>query len=204
MPPPSTRTRFVDGLPPVAVRTAILAGVFVVAALLGWIGRGVLAGPPDAMTITAFSDWRLMCPSSKDKNASCRMSQDIVDTKSGQSIASMVVLKQIEKDKTESTVLAVSVPLNVLLEPGIGLKFGNELKTYQYKTCTEAGCIALIPYDDQLEASLKSPGDASINVARLDGKTVQLPFSTKGYSEARKAFGHFEAKRSSWWWRLWS
>jgi len=200
----SPSTRFVDGMPPVATTAAIAAGVFVVAALLGWIGRGVLAGPPDVLTITAYDDWRLLCPSSKEKDATCRMTQDIIDTKSGQSIASLVVAKEIGKDKSESTVLAVSVPLNVLLEPGVGLKFGNEVKTYQYKTCTEGGCIAIVPYDDALQASIEKGGDAAINVARLDGKTIELPFSTKGFTDARRAFVHFDAKRSSWWWRLWS
>jgi len=204
MPPPSTRTRFIDGIPPIAVQAGIGAGVFVVAALLGWIGRGLLAGPPDVMTITAYDDWRLMCPSSKEKDASCRMTQDIVDTKSGQTVASLLVAKEIEKDKSESTVMAISVPLNVLLEPGVGLKFGNEVKTYQYKTCTEGGCIAVVPYDDALQNSIEGASDAAISVARLDGKTVELPFSTKGFDAARKAFIHFDAKRSSWWWRLWS
>jgi invasion protein IalB len=204
MSPPPTRTRSLDGIPPIAIHAAIWAGVFILGGLLGWIGRGLLAGPPDVMTILAYDDWRLICPSTTQKDATCRMSQDIVDNKSGQSIASLVILKQTEKDKKQTTVLAVSVPLNVLLEPGLGLKFGNELKTYPYKTCTEGGCIAIIPYDDGIEKSISGSTDASISVARLDGKTVQLPFSTKGFTDARKAFVNSDAKHSSWWWRLWS
>ncbi len=204
MPPPPTRTSFVDGLPPIAVHAAIWAGVLIVGALLGWIGRGVLAGPADVPTMMVYDDWRLICPARKEKDANCRMSQDIVDQKAGQSIASLVLLKEVGKDKKESTVLAVSVPLNVLLEPGLGLKFCNETKTYQYKTCLQGGCIATVPVDAQLEKTIEGTSDASITVARLDGKTVQLPFSTKGYAEARRAFKNFDAKRSSWWWRLWS
>ena len=204
MPPPPTRTRFVDGIPPIATQTAMWAGVFIVGALLGWIGRGLLAGPPDVTTINVYDDWRLICPSLKEKDGACRMTEDIVDTKSGQSVASLVIMKELEKDKQVSTVLAISVPLNVLLEPGIGLKFGNELKTYQYKTCTEAGCIAIVPFDEKIESSIVGASDAALSVARLDGKTVQLPFSTKGFAEARRAYVRFDAKHSSWWWRLWS
>ncbi len=204
MPPPPTRTSFVDGLPPIAVHAAIWSGVLIVGALLGWIGRGVLAGPADVPTMRVYDDWRLICPARKDKEANCRMSQDIVDSKAGQSVASLVLLKEVGKDKKESTVLAVNVPLNVLLEPGIGLKFGNDIKTYQYKTCLEGGCVAMVPVDEQLEKTIASTNDAAISVARLDGKTVQLPFSTKGFAEARKAYKNFDAKRSSWWWRLWS
>ncbi len=204
MPPPPTRTSFVDGIPPIAVKTAIGAGVFVVGALLGWIGRGVLAGPADVPTMTVYDDWRLICPARKDKEANCRMSQEIADPRSGQPLASLVVLKEVDKDKKESTVLAVSVPLNVLLEPGVGLKFGNDVKTYQYKTCLESGCIATVPFDESLEKLAMNSSDVAITVARLDGKSVQLPFSTKGFADARKAFKNFDSKRSSWWWRLWS
>jgi len=205
MPPPPTRTSFVDGLPPIVIHATIWAGVLLVGLLLGWIGRGALAGPADVPTMMVYDDWRLICPARKDKDANCRMSQDIVDSKAGQSIASLVLLKELSKDKkTESTVLAVNVPLNVLLDPGIGLKFGNDNKTYPFKTCLEGGCVAMVPVDDQLEKTIAGTSDAAISVARLDGKTVQLPFSTKGFAEARKAYKSFDAKRSSWWWRLWS
>lgn len=203
--PPPTRTSFVDGLPPIAKHAAIWVGIFIVAALLGWIGRGVLAGPPDVPSVLVYQDWRLTCPARKEKDVNCRMSQDIVDSKSGQSVASIVLFKEVAKDtKKETTLLAVNVPLGVLLDPGIGLKFGNDIKTYPYKTCLEGGCLATIPADEALQKTLAGTDDAAISVARLDGKTVQLPFSTKGFADARKAFKNFEAKRSSWWWRLWS
>ena len=202
--PPPTRTSFVDGLPPIAKHAAIWAGVFIIGALLGWIGRGVLFGQPDVPSVLVYQDWRLICPARKEKDANCRMTQDIVDSKSGQAIASLVLFKEVGKDKKESTVLAVNVPLGILLEPGVGLKFGNDLKTYAYKTCLEGGCLAVVPVDAALEKSITGTDDAALNVARLDGKTVQLPFSTKGFADARKAYKNFDAKRSSWWWRLWS
>jgi len=203
--PPPTRTSFVDGLPPIAKQAAIGGGIFIVAALLGWIGRGVLAGPPDVPSMIVYQDWRLACPARKDKDANCRMTQDVVDSKSGQSVASLVLFKETAKDtKKETTVLAINVPLGVSLEPGVGLKFGNDTKSYAYKTCLEGGCVATVPADEALEKSIAGTDDASITVARLDGKSVQLPFSTKGFADARKAFKNFEAKRSSWWWRLWS
>lgn len=202
--PPPTRTSFVGGLPPIVIHVAIWAGVFIVGALLGWIGRGILAGPPDLPTMTVYDDWRLICPATKEKDSDCRMTQDIVDQKAGQQVASLVLLKETDKDKKESTVLAVNVPLNVLLEPGLGLKIGNETKTYQYKTCLQGGCVAMVPYDKALEKSIEGSSDAAVTVARLDGQTVELPFSTKGFKEARRAYKNFDAKRSSWWWRLWS
>jgi invasion protein IalB len=204
MPPPPTRTSFVDGIPPTAQKAAILAGLFVVGALLGWIGRGVLAGPADVPTMQVFQDWRLICPARKEKDVHCRINQDVVDSGSGQTVASLSLVNEVDKDKKSTRVLVVNVPLGVALEPGIGLKFGTDTKTSAYKTCLEGGCVAVIPADETLEKTIVETTEAAITVARLDGKAVQLPFSTKGFADARKAYKTFEAKRSSWWWRLWS
>lgn len=204
MSPPPTRTSFVDGLPPGAKSAAIWAGLFILGALLGWIGRGVIAGPADVPTVQVYQDWRLICPARKEKDTHCSLTQEVVDSNSGQAIASISFAKQIDKDKKESKILVVSVPLGVAIEPGIGLKFGNDTKTFAYKTCVQTGCVAVLPSDEAIEKTLTETSDANITVARLDGKTVALPFSTKGLADARKAYKSFEAKRSSWWWRLWS
>ncbi len=191
----------IGGLPPAVTRTAIAVAVFVVGGIAGWIGHGKLAGPPDVPTMTVYQDWRLLCPASKDKDNSCELSQDVISEKAHARVARLVMLK----DKDKSTVLAVTVPLEVLLMPGIGLKFGSDQpRVYQYKTCTQEGCITVIPVDDQLEQTLAKTSDAGILVAGQDGKAVELPFSMKGYAEARQAFLSNEAKRKSWWRRLWS
>jgi invasion protein IalB len=206
--PPPTRTSFVDGLPPIAIHAAIWAGVFIVGALLGWIGRGVLAGPPDVPTMTVYDDWRLICPARKEKDADCRMTHDSVDTKSGQTIVSFALVKELpkegDKDKKATTVLIANVPLGVLLDPGLGLKFGGDTKTYAYKTCLGSVCAATIPYDEALEKSIEGTSDAAVVVYGPENKPIELPFSTKGFKEARAGFKSFDAKRSSWWWRLWS
>jgi hypothetical protein len=41
-------------------------------------------------------------------------------------------------------------------------------------------------------------------VTAQNGRTVSLPVSVKGYSDARKALNNIEARRHSWWRRLWS
>jgi invasion protein IalB len=206
MPPPPTSTRIVGGLPPVAITAAIWAGLVIVGGLLGWIGKGVLAGPPDVPTTLVFGDWHTSCPDAKQKDAACRVSEDLSDPKSGQPLANLVVMKQIDKDNKIATVMAVNVvPFNVVaIQAGIGLKFGNEVKSYQYKTCMANGCFALVPYDQQLENAIKGASDASIVVGTINGKSVQLSFSTKGFADARKASLDIDAKHASWWWRLWS
>jgi invasion protein IalB len=201
---PSMPTRMasaVGDLSPALKRAGILLVVLVVGGVGGWIGRGLLAGPADVPTMKIYQDWRLFCPDSKTKDVSCEMSQDVIDQKSGTRVARLILVK--EKDK--SMILAVTVPLQVLLEPGLGLKLGDDqMRVFQYKTCTEEGCISVIPMNDQLEAGFAKAQQAGVAVVQPDGKAVELPFSMKGYVDARKAFQSYEAKRKSWWRRLWS
>ncbi|MGA7675399.1 MAG: invasion associated locus B family protein [Rhizomicrobium sp.] len=191
----------IGDLPPLLTRIVILLVVLVVGGIGGWIGRGALAGPADVPNMNVYQDWRLFCPDSKTKNASCEMSQDVIDQKAGQRIARLILVR----DKDQNMILAVTVPLQVLLEPGMGLKIGNDqIRVYQYKTCTEEGCLSIIPVDKQIKAAFAKAQNAGIAVARPDGKAVELPFSMKGYGEAYEAFLNNEAKRKSWWRRLWS
>ncbi len=191
----------VGNLPPAAKNAGILIAVLVVGGLAGWIGHGQLAGPADVPTMTVHQEWRLLCPALKDKDVSCELSQDVVDQRAGQRLARLIMVK--EKDK--SLVLAVTVPLQVLLEPGLGLKLGDDkMRVYQYKTCTEEGCLSVIPVTDELEAAFAKAQQSSVAVAQPDGKGVELPFSMKGYGEAYAAFQSNEAKRKSWWRRIWS
>lgn len=202
--PPPTRTSFVDGLPPYATSAAIGAGLFIVGALIGWIGRGVIAGPADVPTVQVYQDWRVICPARKDKDVHCRLASDVADPQSGQTVASLSIVTEVDKDKKSSQVMVVNVPLGVALEPGLGVKLGSDTKTAAYKTCLEGGCVAVLPANDDLVKTIAETTDASVVVAGLDNKSVAIPFSTKGFAEARKAYKSFEAKRTNWWWRLWS
>jgi invasion protein IalB len=201
---PSLLTRLTNpirNMPVVLKRVLSGLAVLVVGGVAGWIGHGVLAGPADVPNMRIYDDWRLLCPALKDKKESCEMSQDVVDSKSGQQVARLV----LARDKDNTTVMAVTVPLGVLLEPGLGLKLSkDDVRVFQYKTCTEAGCLAVIPVNAQMEGTLASTPDFSVTVAGRDGKTVELPLSTKGFTVARKAYLNDEAKRNSWWRRLWS
>jgi invasion protein IalB len=201
--PPPTRTSFVDGLPPSAKNAAIVGGLFIVGALVGWIGRGVIAGPADVPTVQVYQDWRVICPARKEKDKHCTLVSDVPDPQSGQAIASLSIMTEVDKDKKESKVLVVNVPLGVSLEPGLGIKLGSDTKSAAYKTCLQGGCVAVLPDTDDIEKTIGETSDASIVVAGLDNKSVAVPFSTKGFVDARKAYKNFEAKRANLWWRLW-
>jgi invasion protein IalB len=182
------------------VRAGAALGILVVGVLAGWIGRGALAGPDDVATIKVYDSWRLACPAISAKQGSCALGQDIVNSQNGTSIAHLVLLKADGK-----LTLSITVPHNVLLDPGLGLQFGKErFDAFPYETCEARGCIVLMPADDKLIAKLSSNQDARLVLASIEGKAVALPISLKGFAAAWHAMDSSEAKRQSWWRRLWS
>ena len=100
--------------------------------------------------------------------------------------------------------IAVTLPLGVALEPGVGINFGTDpVKPVAYRTCNMSGCIAVIPLDDKLQASLDAGKDGKLIFAGLDNKPIAIPLSLKGFGDAQRAYRSNEAKRSSWIWRMW-
>ncbi|HVU19883.1 MAG TPA: invasion associated locus B family protein [Rhizomicrobium sp.] len=180
-------------------RGAIALGVFIVGGLVGWIARGPGqdSGTPRIML---YQDWRLICPTDKEAKGSCTMMSELVDQKSGTRLAQLTIGSEDEKP-----VLAIKVPLTVLLPAGVGLQFGSDTQTFPYQMCEPDGCIAFVPVDDKLRSSFDGAKSLSIVVtASQNGKTVALPMSVQGYGDAEKNRNLIEARRHSWWRRLWS
>ena len=168
--------------------------------ILGWAGRGLLTYPASSATDTAFQDWRLVCPAAIQKDGSCQMTDDLLDSKSRQEVARLIMGKE-----KGSLVLAITLPLGVSLEPGVGLTVGKDpMKIYAYRTCAPIGCVAVLPVDVKLLASMQQAKDASIIFAGEDGKPVKLGFNMSGFADAQRAFNRNEVRRASWFWRMWS
>ena len=182
------------------VRAGIAAAILVLGLIVGWFGHKALSAPPDIPTVAVYDDWRVACPQSTIKDATCEIQQDVLDAKSHSELARISVFKM-----KDANTLLVTVPYNVLLDPGIGLGLGNDKpRIYPFETCNGVGCVVRIPFDDGLAKAIGAAQQARILFAGLDGKPVGLPFSLKGYKEALAAFNSAEGKRHSWWRRLWS
>jgi invasion protein IalB len=180
-------------------------GVLGVAALviglaLGWAIRGVATYRTDTQTVTTFGDWRAACPPASAKDQNCSLIEQIMDTRTGQSIVQLGVATTKGK-----TTLSVNVPLGVLLPAGAGLVLGTDPpKIFAYRTCTQSGCIADVVLDDKTLAALNTAKDGKVLVAGMDQKAVAIPISLKGYSDAARAVRTAEQRRSSWFWRMFS
>jgi invasion protein IalB len=182
----------------------IVGGVaLLVGLLLGWMVRGVATYNVHAAQVATYEDWRVACPPAETKDAACELSTDLIDK--SQPNGSILARVIITTDKDGKQIMGFTLPFGVALEAGMGMKIGKDpVKVIQYRTCNSVGCIATVPFDDTLSNSLKGTDDASVLFAGLDGKPVSVPFSFHGYQKGLSALKSAEAKRHSWFWRLWS
>lgn len=185
------------------VKAALGAALLVIGLILGWVAHKAVASPPDVPTLMVYDDWRLACPKSTDKDAACNIQQDVLDAKTHSEIAQI----SISRTKTGTNEMLVVLPFNVLLEPGIGLAFNATDKPllYQYEVCEGIGCLVRIPLTDALTQKLLAAKESPrILFAGVDAKPVGLPFSLSGFKTAYTAYSRAEARRHSWFRRLWS
>ena len=183
----------------------VIVGVvaLLVGLLAGWMVRGVVTYNVHAAQVATYEDWRVACPSADMKEAACELSTDLIDK--SQPNGSVLARATITTDKDGKQIMGFTLPFGVALEAGMGMRIGKDpVKVYPYRTCNSVGCIATTPFDDPLANSLKGGDDAAVLFAGLDGKPVSVPFSFKGYQTSLSAWKSAEAKRHSWFWRLWS
>ncbi len=183
------------------VRIAIGVALLVVGLLAGWFLHKSVSAQPDIAMIGVYDDWRISCLKPSDKDGGCELSLDIQDEKKTTVLARL----QIFKAKKEGQMMIMTVPYDLALEPGVALAFGNDKpRAYPYEFCGNGGCIVRAKFDDDVAKAMQKATQARILVAQLNGKIAALPFSLKGYAAAHNAYMSDDAKRHSWWRRLWS
>jgi invasion protein IalB len=180
-------------------RGAIALGVFVLGGIVGWMLHG---SGPDVSRISFYKDWRLACPADDDKKTSCALATDVSDPKSGTRLAQITI--GTEAKEPDKQMMVVTVPLTVLIAPGLGVQFGTDTQTVAYATCLPSGCVATVPVTDKLLDQLDNASAMNLVVTAENGNPITLPVSVNGYKAAAAAMNSTEGKRRSWWRRLWS
>ncbi len=188
------------------VRAGLAVALLVLGLIVGWFGHKAVSAPPDVATVSVYEDWRIACPQSTDKQTtSCEIRQDVLDAKSHSELASLSIVRL----KGVPTMI-VTVPYNVLLDPGIGIQFGTDKpRVYPFEICNEVGCLVRVPFDDSIAKAMLAAAKAATPQARIllvgmDAKPAALPFSLKGYKDVIGVFDSTEAKRHSWLRRIFS
>ena len=183
-------------------RIGVVLGVLIVGLAIGWIG-GVSVAHDGTAKVSVYKDWRLACPGDDDKKSACALQNVLVDPGSGQPLGQITVA--YKADKPDQREMVMSVPLTVLIQPGVGIQIGTDApKTVPFGTCIQNGCVAMIDLDDKLTDSMRGATAMSLVVTAENGKSVPLPVSVQGFASALSAMNSSEARRHSWWRRLWS
>ncbi|MEI9995675.1 MAG: invasion associated locus B family protein [Rhizomicrobium sp.] len=170
-------------------RMMAAAAIAMMAAPAG--AKPTAANPDDVPTTRQYFDWSVSCPAMADTLASCAMQQEIRSTANGQPIARLLLYRHM---------LYVTLPFNVLLEPGIAFDFGGpkaQPSVFPFALCGDQGCLARIAFDDGLAASFKAATATRLLFAGLDGKPIYLPVSTQGFESALGAYQRFETQHDA-------
>lgn len=144
---------------------------------------GMKDGGSDVATISFYGDWRLNCPAPSETDRVCELVQSVTDNRNGEAIFRIAIRRT---DAGEE--MAVIAPFGILLEPGVGIAFGEtEPRKLDIEVCDEAGCRAVIPVDDKLFANLGAREMGTAVMTGITGEMVSLPISLKGLSDGLSA-----------------
>jgi invasion protein IalB len=161
--------------------------------LLGWLAAHLLSLRMDAPTMAVFDNWRLACPAATAKSRACALTQDVVDAKSGAHVATLNLVHG-----PKGAVMVITVPYNVLIQPGLSLALGGDkARPYPYTTCNNVGCVAQLGVDDTMRAAFRQEPQAKLLFVNRNRQTVQINFIMRGFRRADDAARRFEG--ALWW-----
>jgi invasion protein IalB len=164
----------------------------------GWFGHGYVLQTADTPTVRVFDNWRLSCPMRSQAEQACELDQNAVDTQSG-----AVVVRVGIGGNAARPAVDISTPVNVLLPAGLSLKIDDDAaKVFPYRTCGANGCLTTIAGDPNIRAALLKAKKVTVSFSSLEGKAISYPLSMGQFDAAAAALGDAEAKRHSWFRRM--
>ncbi len=182
----------------------VVGGVALLVGLaIGWMVRGVATYNTHAGTIADYDDWRVTCPSAQVAQGVCELSSDILDAGTQAPLARVTITKDTRDGG--KPVIGFVLPYGVALQANMGLTIGKDpIKVLNFRTCNSVGCVVLADFDDKMSSALKENQEARIAFVMADGRQAAAPVSFKGYNTAMSSYKALDARRNSWFWRLFS
>ncbi len=168
-----------------------------------WIVFGMLmmlagAGAPasGAEEETVFKDWALRSP---EESAEWVLEQRVFIEGNEKAPLVRIAIQgldaEIEGEETESLWVVISVPLGVLLRPGLQLTIDDDdPSNIPIHHCRAGGCIALLPLSPGLRGDLEAGLKAQVAFHTLNGQRVGVPVSLMGVKAGIAALEKKSAK----------
>ena len=149
---------------------------------------------PDAAKAVAqqlFGDWAYRCARSNGTDAkTCELAQSVRVKRDGKllEVISLAVSRARDKAKKVEWALVAVTPLDVHLPSRFGISVGEKtVTTAAYRNCNRFGCWAVVALDASLLKQFQAQSEAAALFRLLDGKTVRIVFSLKGFREGFRA-----------------
>lgn len=165
------------------------------------------ASTPAAPRLLAqrFDDWvwRCVVPGDASAATSCEVAQSVTVNQDGRAIdiLNLAISRANDKAGKVSWAMVALTPLDVFLPDGFGLTVGDDTATAAkggnkkdntpamptptpYRNCNQLGCFVIIPLDDPTVIRLRTSQEGAGFFRLLNGKTVKVVFSLKGFDKA--------------------
>ncbi len=157
------------------MKRLVLLGILMVLA-------GVHAPSSGAAEETVFKDWALRSP---EGSAEWVLEQRVFIEGNTETPLIRVAIQrldaQIEGKETDRLWTVMTVPLNVLLQPGLQLSIDDgDPMGIAFHHCRAGGCIALVPFDSRFRGALEEGLKAQVAFHVLNGQQVGVPVSLMG------------------------
>ncbi len=137
-----------------------------------------------APAVAAFEDWRMSCPGNSAD--SCRVWQR-VQVAYGDGLQDVMAVSVAPADS--GLVVLFQVPLDVYLPADFGLRVdGTGERRVRYRNCNETGCWVLLRDDSGVLSSFRRGITAEAALSLVEGETVRISFSLRGFTAAMAAF----------------
>ncbi len=134
--------------------------------------------------VQVFDDWRVSCP--QNSADSCRVWQR-VQVQHGDVAQDVMAVSLAPADT--GLALLIQVPLDVYLPADFGLRVdGANERRVRYRNCNETGCWVLIEADAPLLNQFRRGITAEAALSLIEGETVRISFSLRGFTAALAAF----------------
>jgi len=168
-----------------AAAIALLAGVASPAcAQVALAAPSASAPAANASSVKLFGDWGVRCFAAP-AHAPCEMQEAVTEKKNGARILGVSIALAPAQGRY---IFQLAVPLGVSLAKGAKIEASNySAPAMAYRRCDRGGCYVEGLIDGKvIDALARSAPSAKVEIAAMDGRTVDLPFSLRGFADARK------------------
>ena len=145
-----------------------------------------------------YGDWTHRCAHPKDPTKSaaaptCELAQSVQIKRSGKlvNVISLAVSRAEDKANKVKWALVAVTPLDVHLPSKFGVAAGKAtVAAVPYRNCNRFGCWTVVLLDATIIGQFKAQNEAAALFRTLDGKTVRIVFSLKGFTKGFRALAN--------------